>query len=138
MIFFSSLFQIISIHALRVEGDFIDFLIILWYNYFYPRPPGGGRHKDTKLKQSKRRFLSTPSGWRATRLQATNTQCLAISIHALRVEGDGLHISSNEKPFGFLSTPSGWRATAFAVQEEGEKIFLSTPSGWRATDYVRF
>ncbi len=38
-----------------------------------------------------------------------------ISIHALRVEGDGLHISSNEKPFGFLSTPSGWRATELSV-----------------------
>ena len=31
------------------------------------------------------------------------------------MEGDGLHISSNEKPFGFLSTPSGWRATELSV-----------------------
>ena len=57
----------ISIHALRVEGDLfirIDAGIIS-------------------------RFLSTPSGWRAT-LQNTAPprSQLCISIHALRVEGD--------------------------------------------------
>ena len=57
--------------------------------YFYPRPPGGGRHsfgKNRKLISI--RFLSTPSGWRATK---------AIMLRR-----------SIEK---FLSTPSGWRAT---------------------------
>ena len=33
-------------------------------------------------------FLSTPSGWRATNLQSPPNQHRAISIHALRVEGD--------------------------------------------------
>ena len=33
-------------------------------------------------------FLSTPSGWRATKLAAFLNKMLEISIHALRVEGD--------------------------------------------------
>ncbi len=33
-------------------------------------------------------FLSTPSGWRATIGSKMYTDGLAISIHALRVEGD--------------------------------------------------
>ena len=35
-------------------------------------------------------FLSTPSGWRATKLAAFLNKMLEISIHALRVEGDSL------------------------------------------------
>ena len=43
--------KVISIHALRVEGDksgkFTKYLIV---TYFYPRPPGGGRQqKRTKF-----------------------------------------------------------------------------------------
>ena len=33
-------------------------------------------------------FLSTPSGWRATQPAPEQLQARAISIHALRVEGD--------------------------------------------------
>ena len=36
------------------------------------------------------RFLSTPSGWRATFLGAFAMQEEGISIHALRVEGDAV------------------------------------------------
>ena len=56
----------ISIHALRVEGDTrtaADNHVIM---YFYPRPPGGGR-----LHELEDLFFG-----------------LWISIHALRVEGD--------------------------------------------------
>ena len=84
--------------------------------YFYPRPPGGGR----------------PEGC-GHRLPA-----FAISIHALRVEGDWPSRSwaARCSPV-FLSTPSGWRATLmmqldFMFQE----LFLSTPSGWRATTRI--
>ena len=36
--------DLISIHALREEGDeFIDFILEALSN-FYPRPPRGGRH----------------------------------------------------------------------------------------------
>ena len=150
----------ISIHALRVEGDRLDValretqLLFLstpsgWratksrtcsprsMSYFYPRPPGGGRQLDGASK-----------GYGA-----------AISIHALRVEGDGTMMrffpSTNShfypRPPGggrlvvatgqatvvaFLSTPSGWRATLSTALHGAQRRFLSTPSGWRATDEI--
>ena len=58
----------ISIHALRVEGDKLKNCPPVTGVYFYPRPPGGGRHV----------FFSQPAARRG------------ISIHALRVEGDRL------------------------------------------------
>ena len=101
----------ISIHALRVEGDqFIKVNCFLMFD-FYPRPPGGGRHRLEHL----------PSFYQN------------ISIHALRVEGDVKacsHVCDGE---GFLSTPSGWRATICRAVSFRVKRFLSTPSGWRAT-----
>ena len=89
----SAITNYISIHALRVEGDKpVSLSIMVSASYFYPRPPGGGRrqrkawcgehtgisihalrvegdaidevgfHRDV-------RFLSTPSGWRATKVR---------------------------------------------------------------------
>ena len=57
---------LISIHALRVEGDI--FYITIFFKFYA--------------------FLSTPSGWRATYVTMTMTMTDYISIHALRVEGD--------------------------------------------------
>ena len=103
---------IISIHALRVEGDRNQhFADTVYQRDFYPRPPGGGRlpidwyggadlsflSTPSGWRATKRggvagnaaRFLSTPSGWRATAYEELVRQrFLAISIHALRVEGD--------------------------------------------------
>ena len=56
----------ISIHALRVEGDNPLFPEGFDLHYFYPRPPGGGRPQNCGLHSTRLRFLSTPSGWRAT------------------------------------------------------------------------
>ena len=57
------------------------------------------------------RFLSTPSGWRATQRRIALCLEVDISIHALRVEGDdGSNVPANYR-VEFLSTPSGWRAT---------------------------
>ena len=57
------------------------------------------------------RFLSTPSGWRATKSFHFGFLHLCISIHALRVEGDLQPQLVAVTPIVFLSTPSGWRAT---------------------------
>ena len=78
-------------------------------------------------------FLSTPSGWRATPLSPFSPLRSAISIHALRVEGDCLCLVQLPENPGFLSTPSGWRATLLFEDVVAEVAFLSTPSGWRAT-----
>ena len=58
-------------------------------NDFYPRPPGGGRQwVCDEVYFGKDAFLSTPSGWRATRGEHCIQISFKISIHALRVEGD--------------------------------------------------
>ena len=113
---------IISIHALRVEGDPPRKKVLCPATDFYPRPPGGGRRTAEPQTQKVVLFLSTPSGWRATAgflLSAEAAEFLStpsgwratafynadidkiavISIHALRVEGDGeRHAGYNIKP----------------------------------------
>ena len=151
----------ISIHALRVEGDCCRNNLGVLARYFYPRPPGGGRRRhDPRGSAQGERFLSTPSGWRATRRapRLPGITCV-ISIHALRVEGDINTAFDATQSVKFLSTPSGWRATPtrtatvfrtrisiHALRVEGDidnmfntyktNTFLSTPSGWRATSSI--
>ena len=128
---------------------------------FYPRPPGGGRRLQPQLVAvTPIVFLSTPSGWRATFWEKSETYIDTISIHALRVEGDTEVFGPVLGNVLFLSTPSGWRATItldgyaaqcaisiHALRVEGDRRpyrfptwprkFLSTPSGWRATTTTR-
>ena len=102
----------ISIHALREEGDsYQQGLSRMWTN-FYPRPPRGGRPAQSSVfESSQEQFLSTPSARRAT--SAFN--------------GSNNHIR-------FLSTPSARRATRKRHSPiEWDNVFLSTPSARRAT-----
>ena len=124
----------ISIHALREEGD-------QW-----------GCHN----KNSRWRFLSTPSARRATDhvIARVNAQC--ISIHALREEGDVVPDGRGQVIDDFYPRPPrGGRPDAgvvdygvhnisiHALREEGDlwssasvcgaSVFLSTPSARRAT-----
>ena len=103
---------LISIHALRVEGDrrrrkkrreLCRFL----------STPSGWRATCTPLHACSQLpvFLSTPSGWRATAAGGRAGDNINISIHALRVEGDGVFRRFTGVFRRFLSTPSGWRAT---------------------------
>ena len=124
----------ISIHALREEGDFRDWLTI------------------TK----ERGFLSTPSARRATGELLHSAGRHVISIHALREEGDANGNTIYDGVEVFLSTPSARRATACVADyrrtaknfyprpprggRPGLKVptsyiykFLSTPSARRAT-----
>ena len=101
----------ISIHALREEGDragippsmrVSEFLSTpsarratrRWLgrgsgtDYFYPRPPRGGRLIMSNHQDSGDLFLSTPSARRATGKQDLLKYSYGISIHALREEGD--------------------------------------------------
>ena len=57
-----------------------------------------------------------------------------ISIHALRVEGDGTDFEWVKTDLQFQSTPSVWRATDMAdISIDNGYRFQSTPSVWRAT-----
>ncbi len=79
----------ISIHAFRVEGDYL--LTELFYHF--------------------QLFQSTPSVWKATKISQEGLNTAQISIHAFRVEGD-LDVSTLFCPLGlFQSTPSVWKAT---------------------------
>ena len=103
----------ISIHALREEGDSKPNYTPTFIRNFYPRPPRGGRRAWKRTIFCNGRFLSTPSARRAT-------------DHArLRAVGEV-----------FLSTPSARRATEdngtsgdfeiisiHALREEGDPDF---------------
>ena len=126
----------ISIHALRVEGDQEFFTA---YEKAHAEISIHALRVEGDVSASATcghlvQFLSTPSGWRATNSCFSRSSKKQISIHALRVEGDasGAYYDATQKTF--LSTPSGWRATIKmpgCIDLPGE--FLSTPSGWRAT-----
>ena len=78
----------ISIHALRVEGDKRAFWTLARRLKFLSTPSGW---RATILADESKRltiFLSTPSGWRATFYFQIFIISQRISIHALRVEGD--------------------------------------------------
>ena len=168
----------ISIHALRVEGDPATVVQTGNHPHFYPRPPGGGRlHPKTAYqlladfyprppgggrlrvirgKQYYIRFLSTPSGWRATKKMFTGvsyqrdfyprppgggrlTEQLYtamendISIHALRVEGDRTVVVFFARNFISIHALRVEGDVGFAADSRFSPVFLSTPSGWRAT-----
>ena len=79
--------------------------------YFYPRPPRGRRREniqcEAKLLAISIHALREEGD--ADRLEIT-THC-AISIHALREEGDLDNVTKGEAKVVFLSTPSARRAT---------------------------
>ena len=52
--------DLISIHALREEGDeFIDFILEALSN-FYPRPPRGGRRRSPTASTPSKNFYPRP------------------------------------------------------------------------------
>ena len=86
-------------------------------------------------------FLSTPSVGRATNVKDTSARSSAISIHALRGEGDDITSFQLRKNFRFLSTPSVGRATTgrrsttrpacisiHALRGEGDGVFFPCPT----------
>ena len=81
----------ISIHALREEGDSSPIFKKVAILNFYPRPPRGGRPHLSMSNLTIDIFLSTPSARRATVVLALEAIGFAISIHALREEGDWWH-----------------------------------------------
>ena len=125
--------RLISIHALREEGDEPDRQRTRARLYFYPRPPRGGRLLAVQRNlvttvflstPSARRatfystgwhmklnlFLSTPSARRATPQVTAPTGGWAISIHALREEGDTAYWQEwKEMPNFYPRPPRGGR-----------------------------
>ena len=168
----------ISIHSLRMEGDEISSVLRFRQCYFNPLPPHGGRPARSNLLSRCSTFQSTPSAWRETEIHATPTtgnvvfqstpsawretqdgavriERRCISIHSLRMEGDGN--SANYRGIMEISIHSlrmeGDRLRAsellakaisihslrmegdgsIRVSSRSRRKFQSTPSAWRET-----
>ena len=147
--------RVISIHALREEGDLRREIPLHALSDFYPRPPRGGRRSGREIVTTPQLFLSTPSARRATLGWAHLAALKAISIHALREEGDAsvnlqVQIDSNfyprpprggrprpaklppSTPDFYPRPPRGGRQHR-QRQTVWKDVFLSTPSARRAT-----
>ena len=79
----------ISIHSLRMEGDRRFYTLSRPEFYFNPLPPHGGRLDIETYSSVDITFQSTPSAWRETDLDVPVPRAYGISIHSLRMEGDG-------------------------------------------------
>ena len=88
MAFGLTLYNTISIHALREEGDTSPTMTRLICCRFLSTP--SARRATTEWYKAKggKEFLSTPSARRATVLGKRQVVVHRISIHALREEGD--------------------------------------------------
>ena len=125
---------------------------------FYPRPPRGGRREGKLTAYTRGEFLSTPSARRATSIRSMCCSpgayfyprpprggrrfCLghplappAISIHALREEGDSTSIAATTRLGDFYPRPPRGGRQACIFTRTITSLFLSTPSARRATFY---
>ena len=100
---------------------------------FYPRPPRGGRPSPADAKGAGKIFLSTPSARRATPQVTAPAGGWAISIHALREEGDRHTPNSEHGLDDFYPRPPRGGRRASPVAFLSLLTFLSTPSARRAT-----
>ena len=148
--------SIISIHALREEGDKQIDSVAKQCKDFYPRPPRGGRpiwgyhgiilisisiHAlreegdtiwGTHLQVFSDFYPRPPRGGRPG-LSQEQEGYQRISIHALREEGDSLVWALRFRPLQFLSTPSARRATSvvFLMRQNHFDFYPRPPRGGR-------
>ena len=73
--------------------------------HFNPRPPWGGRRISIRTSKVIPAFQSTPSVGRATIQHLLSAHVSAISIHALRGEGDPLQLTAKRTPEDFNPRP---------------------------------
>ena len=101
----------ISIHALREEGDPWSCGRCRWRGYFYPRPPRGGRLGRSTFQRRPCSISIHALREEGDLLRSVPSKFCRISIHALREEGDPDSRGTVAIPYQFLSTPSARRAT---------------------------
>ena len=131
--------KVISIHALRVEGDIAyPSSIYRPYPYFYPRPPGGGRPEAfVDLLRNIRisiHALRVEGDYILNKTFRTNY----ISIHALRVEGDGVSLGVRTTLSNFYPRPpGGGRPLPFFRQSSVSYFYPRPPGGGRLTTHYK-
>ena len=82
------LFDVISIHSLRMEGDVLGMGGHCIHWTFQSTPSVWRETYCHFFTHSIRQFQSTPSVWRETCVSGENANKNIISIHSLRMEGD--------------------------------------------------
>ena len=102
---------IISIHALREEGDAKIQVLRSDYLHFNPRPPRGGRLSPLPASATAFAFQSTPSARRATRPFAASPPPVQNFNPRPPRGGRRWPRSAFQRPSEFQSTPSARRAT---------------------------
>ena len=80
--------DLISIHALREEGDAVQPNSPAYRKYFYPRPPRGGRPGPRLVLRCSRAISIHALREEGDKSGKADSAADAISIHALREEGD--------------------------------------------------
>ena len=125
--------RVISIHALREEGDQRPGGEMCFTLYFYPRPPRGGRRFTARAQPDFQDFYPRPPRGGRPDVPAVCPSIFTISIHALREEGDVFPRRFSAVIHDFYPRPprGGRRDLADAFPQIME--FLSTPSARRAT-----
>ena len=125
---------VISIHALREEGDERHAGISGRRSISIHALREEGDTGKPNWMHETRRFLSTPSARRATPLQVLDD--LFILHFYPRPPRGGRHFARfmTRVLSAFLSTPSARRATDIVERLINRYSFLSTPSARRATD----
>ena len=128
---------VISIHALREEGDLVRWLLIYTTGNFYPRPPRGGRRCCHPLSRGLLPISIHALREEGDRFELVSTSLVEIiSIHALREEGDFFTLAFFLEEADFYPRPPrGGRRTKLAESIQQAFGFLSTPSARRATRF---
>ena len=123
----------ISIHALREEGDVQAYCDALEAIQFLSTPSARRATDVGKMVEAAVKFLSTPSARRATDELQRYVREQAISIHALREEGDAgpcelcgaghgisIHALREEGDGGAVEPRRAHRISIHALREEGD------------------
>ena len=125
--------SMISIHALREEGDSPAGGGVCAQDNFYPRPPRGGRRNMGCSWACPADFYPRPPRGGRHAGRRGRSRRGRISIHALREEGDGARFcTTHQSMYFYPRPPRGGRPTR-SVANVLTLVFLSTPSARRAT-----
>ena len=126
-------FAVISIHALREEGDTQGLHLRQGLILFLSTPSARRATVGLAVLGVSLLFLSTPSARRATQTGGTAGPPGQISIHALREEGDRVRkLRPSVFSYFYPRPPRGGRPYN-AQNTPAARLFLSTPSARRAT-----
>ena len=128
----------ISIHALREVGDLQPCKNRHFAGLFLSTPSARRATRSIVEPDQTEKFLSTPSARRATLFGGVHFAAIAaISIHALREEGD-TKFSKKSVSFSnfYPRPPRGGRQSGLPFSDSFTR-FLSTPSARRATTPFR-